>query len=186
VLVARRPEQVLITGDQSLTVARERGLIRQLLRVTTLEAVDPGQVLRRPTDRPCRQGTAPVSRGPQGMPPPRRGKSVQQQRRDRYDSPPRGYGETGQRHSQLQAGGRARQPATPVLGLGLEAMQGMTNAMNAIANQVIRNSGRAKRNAAWPYFDGTYRDYPAFKRKFATFQANDHYVTPSGELVQQF
>jgi hypothetical protein len=30
------------------------------------------------------------------------------------------------------------------MGLGLEAIQGMTNAMNAIANKVIRNSGRAE------------------------------------------
>jgi hypothetical protein len=65
-------------------------------------------------------------------------------------------------------------------------MQGMTNTMNAIANHVVRNSGRATRNAGWPYFDGTYKDYPAFKRKFASFQANYHYGTVSGELVQQF
>ncbi len=58
-------------------------------------------------------------------------------------------------------------------------MQGMTNAMNAIANQVIRNSGRTTRNAGWLYFDGTYRDYSAF-------QANYHYCTPSRELEQQF
>ncbi len=32
----------------------------------------------------------------------------------------------------------------------------------AIANQVIRNSGRSGRNAGWPYFDGTFRDYLAF------------------------
>ncbi len=70
----------------------------------------------------------------------------------------------------LRGGGWARQPAPPVAGLGLKAMQGLTNTMNAITNQVIRNSGRATRNAAWPYFDGTYRDSPAFKRKFASFQ----------------
>ncbi len=45
----------------------------------------------------------------------------------------------------------------------MEAIQGMTNAMNAIANQVIRNSGRSGRNAGWLYFDDTFRDYPAFK-----------------------
>jgi hypothetical protein len=68
----------------------------------------------------------------------------------------------------------------------LEAMQSMTNAMNIIANQVIRNLGRARRNAGWPFFDGTQRDYPAFKRKLASFQANCHYGMPSKELVQQF
>jgi hypothetical protein len=72
------------------------------------------------------------------------------------------------------------------MGLGLEAIQGMTNAMNAIANQVIRNSGRSGRNAGWPYFDGTFRDYPAFKRKFESFQMTYHRGTPTRELFQQF
>jgi hypothetical protein len=49
----------------------------------------------------------------------------------------------------------AGQAAPPVMGLGLEAIQGMTNAINALANQVIRNSG-------WPYFDGTFRDFSFF------------------------
>ncbi len=62
----------------------------------------------------------------------------------------------------------------------------MTNSMNAIANQVVCISGRSTRNAAWLYFDGTFRDYPAFKRKFASFRANYHRGTPSQELVQQF
>jgi hypothetical protein len=72
------------------------------------------------------------------------------------------------------------------MGLGLEAIQGMTNAMNAIANQVIRNSGRSGWNAGWPYFDGTFRDYPAFKRKFESFQMTYHRGTPTRELFQQF
>ena len=62
----------------------------------------------------------------------------------------------------------------------------MTNAMNAIANQVIRNSGRSGRNAGWLYFDGTFRDYPAFKRKFESFQMTYHRGTPTRELFQQF
>jgi hypothetical protein len=62
----------------------------------------------------------------------------------------------------------------------------MTNAMNAIANQVIRNLGRSARNAGWLYFDGTFRDYPAFRRKFESFQANYHCGTPTQELFQQF
>jgi hypothetical protein len=78
------------------------------------------------------------------------------------------------------------QAALPVLGLGLEAIQGMTNAMNAIANQVIRNSGRSGRNAGWPFFDGTFRDYPAFKRKFESFQMTYHRDTQTRELFQQF
>jgi hypothetical protein len=62
----------------------------------------------------------------------------------------------------------------------------MTNAMNAITNQVIHSSGRSGRNAGWPYFDGTFRDYPAFKRKFDSFRATYHCGTPMRELFQQF
>jgi hypothetical protein len=62
----------------------------------------------------------------------------------------------------------------------------MTNAMNAIANQVIRKSGRSGRNAGWPYFDGRFRDYPAFKRMFESFQMNYHHGSPTRELFQQF
>jgi hypothetical protein len=65
-------------------------------------------------------------------------------------------------------------------------MQGMTNAMKVIANQVICNSGRSGRNAGWPYFDGMFRDYPAFKRKFESFLMNYHRGTPTRELFQQF
>ncbi len=81
---------------------------------------------------------------------------------------------------------RAEQAAPLVMGLGLEAIQGMINAMNPIANQVIRNSGRSGRNAGWPYFDGTFRDYPAFKRKFESFQMTYHHGMPTRELFQQF
>ncbi len=68
----------------------------------------------------------------------------------------------------------------------MEAIQGMNNAMNTIANQVIRNSGRFGQNAGWPYFDGTFRDYLAFKRKFESFQMTYHRGTPTRELFQQF
>jgi hypothetical protein len=124
--------------------------------------------------------------GPQGVPPPRRGESMQQPRRGRYDSPPRDYGGSVPKQPQPQASNWAGQSSPPIVGLRLEAMQGMTNARNAIANQVIRNSGRSTRNPGWPYFDGIFRDYPAFKRKFASFRANYHRGTPTQELFQQF
>jgi hypothetical protein len=146
-----------------------------------------GMAADRPPMPPRHSASAPLSpRGPSGMPPPRRGESMQQSRRDRYDSPPRGYNGAAPRQPQPQAGNWAGQSPPPIVGLGLEAMQGMTNAMNAIANQVIRNSGRSMRNAHWPYFNGTFRDYPAFKRNFASFRANYHRGTPTQELFQQF
>jgi hypothetical protein len=123
-------------------------------------------------------------RGPPVAPLPRRGESMQQPRRDRYDSPQRGYG--GSLPRRPQADHWAGQAAPPVMGLGLEAFQGMTNAMNVISNQVIRNLGRSGRNPGWPYFDGTFRDYLAFKRKFESFQMTYHRGTPTQELFQQF
>jgi hypothetical protein len=101
----------------------------------------------RPPMPPRHSAIAPLPpRGPPGMPPPRRGESMQQPRRDRYDSPPRGYRGAAPRQPQPQAGNwGGGQSAPPIVGLGLEAMQGMTNTMNAIANQVIRNLGRATR-----------------------------------------
>ncbi len=115
---------------------------------------------------PRHSASAPLPpRGPPVVPPPRRGESVQQPRRDHW----------------------TRQAAPPVMGLGLEAIQGMTNAMNAITNQVIRNLGKSGRNAGWSYFNGTFRDYPAFKRKkFESFQMTYHRGTPTRELFQQF
>jgi hypothetical protein len=47
-------------------------------------------------------------------------------------------------------------------------------------------SGRSTQNAGWPYFDVTYREYPAFKRKFLLFQANYHQGTSTRKLVLQF
>jgi hypothetical protein len=64
--------------------------------------------------------------------------------------------------------------------------QGLTNAMNAITNQVIRASGKSVKNGGWPYFDGTFKEYPSFKRKFRTYQANYHQATPQRELAQMF
>jgi hypothetical protein len=42
------------------------------------------------------------------------------------------------------------------------------------------------RNGGWPYFDGTFKEYPSFKRKFRTYQANYHQATPQRELAQMF
>jgi hypothetical protein len=55
--------------------------------------------------------------------------------------------------------------------------QGLTNTMNAIANQVIRASGKSVKNGGWPYFDVMFKEYPSFKRKFWTYQVNYHQAT---------
>jgi hypothetical protein len=102
----------------------------------------------RPSMPPRHSASAPLPpRGSQGLQPPRRCESKHHPRRDRYDSPPQGHCGGLPRRPQAQAGGWAREPAPPMIGLGIEAMQGMTNAMNAIANQVIRNSGMRPRSS---------------------------------------
>jgi hypothetical protein len=39
-------------------------------------------------------------------------------------------------------------------------MRGMVNTFTALTNQVIRISGGSDRNQGWPYFDGTFKEYP--------------------------
>ncbi len=130
-----------------------------------------GMVADRPPMGPRHSASAPLPpRGPPGVPLPRRCQSMQQPRRE-AERLRRGRAEAA-------SGNWAGQPAPPIVGLGLEAMQGMTNAMNAIANQVIRNSSRSARIAGWLYF----RDYPAFRRKFESFRANYHRGTQAQEL----
>ncbi len=184
--VVRRSAETLIRRIRSLLVAGKRTLIRRPTRVTTLEAAGLGRAWRL-TGHPCRRGTLQVHPCLPGDHQACRFPGVA-----RACSSPGGIGTTRLREATVgpcrgslrQA--RAGQPAPPIVGLGLEAMQGMTNAMNAIANQVIHNSGRSTRNAGWPYFDNTFRDYPAFKRIFESFRANYHHGTPTQELFQQF
>jgi hypothetical protein len=170
--VVRRSVEIPIRRIRSLLAAGKRILTRQPAWVTTLGPASLGWAWR-PTGTP-------------GIPLPRCGESMQQPRRDLYDLPLRGYSGAVPRQPQPQAGNWTGLPVPPIMGLGLEAMQGMTNAMKAIANQVIHNLGRSVRNAGWPYLDGTFRDYPAFRRKFESFRANCHRGTLTQELFQQF
>jgi hypothetical protein len=62
----------------------------------------------------------------------------------------------------------------------------MVNTFTALTNQVVIISGGSGRNQGWLYFDGTFKEYPAFKRKFRTYQDNYHRPTPQRELVQMF
>ncbi len=151
----------------SLADAGERIRTHQLARDISLGADDPGRTLQR-MGYLCRRGTVRV-----------RHYRLEDRRSSCHPGEERACSSLG------ETKGRARLPRQS-WDLGLEAIQGMTNSMNAIANQVIRNSGRSGRNAGWPYFDGTFRDYPAFKRKFESFQMTYHRCTPTRELFQQF
>jgi hypothetical protein len=45
---------------------------------------------------------------------------------------------------------------------------------------------KSGKNGGWPYFDGTFTGYPAFKRKWQSYYRNHHQLTPQRELVQLF
>jgi hypothetical protein len=186
VLGVRGSEESPIARSQNLPAAGERNGVRQLARVTNSGAVDPGQERRRPTDRPCHRGTVPVHHCLPGD-------------RKAYRLP---AAETGsvrftsqglrRRHTEAasasseQLGGAVRSTDSGTWIGGHAGLDQCRERHRQPGHQVIRNLGRSTRNAGWPYFDGTFRDYPAFKRKFASFRANYHRGTTSQELVQQF
>jgi hypothetical protein len=51
-------------------------------------------------------------------------------------------------------------------------LQGVVNCLTSITNQMVRLSSRSGKNGGWPWFDGTYREYPAFKRKWQDYEKN--------------
>jgi hypothetical protein len=65
-------------------------------------------------------------------------------------------------------------------------LQGVVNCLRSISNQMLRMSGRSGKNGGWPWFDGTYKDYPAFWRKWSSCEKHDHQLIPQVELVQLF
>jgi hypothetical protein len=46
--------------------------------------------------------------------------------------------------------------------------------------------GQTGKNSGYPYFDGTLKDYPKFRRRWHTFQDLYHKATPQRELVNLF
>jgi hypothetical protein len=51
---------------------------------------------------------------------------------------------------------------------------------------MLRLSSRPGKNGGWPWFDGTYRGYPAFKRKWQDYEKNHLSLTPQQDLVRLF
>jgi hypothetical protein len=45
-------------------------------------------------------------------------------------------------------------------------------------------SSRSGKNGGWPWFDGTYREYPAFKRKWQDYEKNHLSLTTQQDRVQ--
>jgi hypothetical protein len=68
-------------------------------------------------------------------------------------------------------------------GEGDEFARELANTMSAIANLVVKASGRSVNNAGWLYFSGAQEDYRSFRAKCQLFQETYHRVTPQKSLV---
>ncbi len=62
----------------------------------------------------------------------------------------------------------------------------LANTMSAIANLVVKASGRSINNGGWLYFSGAREDYRSFRAKCQLFHETYHRVTPQKSLVDMF
>ena len=92
--------------------------------------------------------------------------------------PPRCSGSSHARSSSRECQPGDAQP-DPVL-------QGVIDCLMSISSQMWRMSEGSDKNGGWPRFNGTYKDYPAFRRKWNSYEKHHHQVTPQMELVQMF
>jgi hypothetical protein len=58
--------------------------------------------------------------------------------------------------------------------------------MSAIANLVVKATGRSVNNGGWLYFSGVREDYQPFRARCQLFQETYHSVTPPKVLVGMF
>jgi len=58
--------------------------------------------------------------------------------------------------------------------------------MSAIANLVVKATGRSVNNGGWLYFSGVQEDYQPFKARCQLFQETYHGMTPPKLLVSMF
>ena len=91
--------------------------------------------------------------------------------------PPRCSGSSHARSSSREGQPGDAQP-DPVL-------QDVVNCLMSISNQMWRSEGSDK-NGGWPWFNGTCKDYPAFWRRWSSYEECYHQLTPQTELVRLF
>jgi hypothetical protein len=63
-------------------------------------------------------------------------------------------------------------------------LQGIVDCLTTISGQMLRLSSRSGKNGGWPWFDGTYREYPAFKRRWQDYEKNHLSLTTQQDRVQ--
>jgi hypothetical protein len=81
---------------------------------------------------------------------------------------------------------RSFQANLPGDALPSPGLQVVVNCLTSISDQMLRMSGRSDKNGGWPWFNGTYKNYPVFWRKWRSDEKHHHWLTPQEELVQLF
>jgi hypothetical protein len=64
--------------------------------------------------------------------------------------------------------------------------EGTINVLRSMHAKLMTMKGQTGKNSGYPYFDGTLKEYPKFRRRWHTFQNQYHNVTPQRELVYLF
>jgi hypothetical protein len=63
---------------------------------------------------------------------------------------------------------------------------GTINVLRSMHAKLMTMQGQTGKNSGYPYFDGTLKEYPKFRRRWHTFQNLYHNETPQRELVNLF
>jgi hypothetical protein len=64
--------------------------------------------------------------------------------------------------------------------------EGTVNVLRIHSSQLHNHAGQVRKNNCYPFFDGTFKGYPKFCRRWFTFQNIYHSLTPHRELMHQF
>jgi hypothetical protein len=64
--------------------------------------------------------------------------------------------------------------------------EGTINVLRSMHAKLMTLQGQTGKNSRYPYFDGTLKEYPKFRRRWHTFQDLYHKATPQRELVNLF
>jgi hypothetical protein len=64
--------------------------------------------------------------------------------------------------------------------------EGTINVLRSMHAKLMTLQGQTGKNSGYPYFDGTLKEYPKFRRRWHTFQGLYHKATPQRELVNLF
>jgi hypothetical protein len=64
--------------------------------------------------------------------------------------------------------------------------EGTINVLRSMHAKLMTLQGQIGKNSRYPYFDGTLKEYPKFRRRWHTFQNLYHKATPQRELVNLF